>query len=215
VITGGLVPSMSRILDWLAIAVGVGVGLVFLGILFQARAMPMTYLPPKEGNAGPLILVPADPSSAFRVKPTKTSGPAGEVDGEPGANPASDGYATKRFIATTKEPSTAPQSAVRVSAFHAAAVEDNLPLSITPVHFEYAWINEHGYKGTDGLHCCGWNDCMEIDARDAKPTPDGQGYSTPKGIVGNKGVYHSRDGKAWICRYLSGAPKCLFIPGGG
>jgi hypothetical protein len=82
-------------------------------------------------------------------------------------------------------------------------------------HLEYAWINEHGYKGTDGLHCCGWQDCKEIDASEAKPTPDGQGYSTPNGIVGNKGVYHSRDGKAWICRFQNGPPKCLFIPGGG
>lgn len=95
----------------------------------------------------------------------------------------------------------------------AADVPRGGPLVLT--HGDYAWINENGYKGTDDLHCCGWNDCMEIDARDAKPTPDGQGYSTPKGVVGNKGIYHSRDGKAWICRFASGPPKCLFIPGGG
>ncbi len=55
-------------------------------------------------------------------------------------------------------------------------------------HGLHAWINDGGYKGTDGLHCCGWNDCMEIAAADAKPAPDGQGYITPRGIIGNKGV---------------------------
>lgn len=83
------------------------------------------------------------------------------------------------------------------------------------VHGEYAWINDHGYKGTDGLHCCGIQDCMEVPASSVNPTPDGYGYYTPKGIINNKGVYHSRDGKAWICRFQGGPPKCLFVPGGG
>ena len=83
------------------------------------------------------------------------------------------------------------------------------------VHFEYAWINDGGYKGTDGLHCCGWQDCMEVPADSVKPNADGQSYSTPKGDIGNKGIYYSRDGKTWICRFQGGPPKCLFVPGGG
>lgn len=86
---------------------------------------------------------------------------------------------------------------------------------LVQAHGAYAWIADHGYKGTDGLHCCGWNDCMQVPAESVRPTPDGSGYYTQKGIISNKGVYHSRDGKAWICRFQSGPPKCLFVPGGG
>ena len=130
---------MSRFLDWLAMLVCVGLGLVFLSILYHARALPITIVVPGQGNAGPLI----------------------------------------------------------------------------PAHGIYAWINDGGYKGTDGLHCCGWQDCMEVPADSVKPNADGQSYSTPKGDIGNKGIYYSRDGKTWICRFQGGPPKCLFVPGGG
>lgn len=80
-------------------------------------------------------------------------------------------------------------------------------------HDDYAWINDHGYKGTDGLHCCGWRDCTELRPDEVKINPDG-GYSTPKGNIGLHGTYQSRDGKYWMCRFTSGPPKCLFVPGG-
>ena len=44
------------LLDWIAAAVSLAAVFVVLAILFQARALPVTYVVPGAGNAGPLIL---------------------------------------------------------------------------------------------------------------------------------------------------------------
>lgn len=88
---------------------------------------------------------------------------------------------------------------------------------IVLAHYEYAWINDRGYKAANGNHCCGIEDCVEIPLRDVR---EEQGhFMTPYGAVDPKGVYQSRDGKTWVCRRhtVGATPQgaCLFIPGGG
>lgn len=170
----------------------------------SAGALPITHYEPGYGNAGPIVLVPADPSSAVRVKPTKTSGPAGESDGDR-SRPLLMGIASP---ALTSKADLYP-------AF--VAVEDNLPPSVTLVHDH--WINNRGYKSESGTHCCDHRssngDCDEIDPDTIKPTPDGQGYLTPKGRVGNRSTYISEDGKTYLCSPPNGPPRCLFIRSGG
>ena len=83
-------------------------------------------------------------------------------------------------------------------------------------HGEYAWINDGGYKAADGSHCCGMADCVEVKPGDLAEAPGG--LSTPYGIIDGRGVYQSRDGKAWVCRRQRGAgprSSCAFVPGGG
>ena len=81
------------------------------------------------------------------------------------------------------------------------------------------WINNRGYKSESGTHCCDHRssngDCDEIDPDTIKPTPDGQGYLTPKGRVGNRSTYISEDGKTYLCSPPNGPPRCLFIRSGG
>ena len=83
-------------------------------------------------------------------------------------------------------------------------------------HGEYAWINDGGYQAADGSHCCGMADCVEVKPGDLAEAPGG--LSTPWGIIDGRGVYQSRDGKAWVCRRQRGAgprSSCAFVPGGG
>lgn len=79
------------------------------------------------------------------------------------------------------------------------------------------WINNRGYKDENGTHCCDHRanngDCDEVPAESVKPTPDGQGYLTPKGRISNRSTYISEDGKTYLCG--STKPRCLFVPGGG
>lgn len=81
------------------------------------------------------------------------------------------------------------------------------------------WINNHNYKSESGQHCCDHRssngDCDEIDPETVKPTPDGQGYMTPKGRVSGRSTYISEDGKTYLCSPPNGPPRCLFIRSGG
>lgn len=91
-----------------------------------------------------------------------------------------------------------------------------LTMAAAHAHDAYAWINDGNYKAADGTHCCGMNDCVEVKPSELAEAPGGM--STPFGMVDGRGVYQSRDGKAWVCRRHHGAaPKssCAFMPGGG
>lgn len=81
--------------------------------------------------------------------------------------------------------------------------------AVTTAHGVYAWIDDFNYKAVDGSHCCGWNDCRELQRSDVQERRDG--FMTPGGLVDPKAVYQSRDGKVWLCR----TNKCLFLPEGG
>lgn len=83
-------------------------------------------------------------------------------------------------------------------------------------HGLFAWINDGNYKAADGTHCCGMADCVEVKPSDL--IGEGSTYRTPYGEIDAKGVYQSRDGKAWVCRRQQGAgprSSCAFVPGGG
>lgn len=91
------------------------------------------------------------------------------------------------------------------------------PLRPAGAHDAYAWINDGGYKAADGSHCCGAADCREVPAGSIAEAPGG--FATPFGLVDGRGVYPSRDGKAWVCRrHFRGSTSrssCAFVPGGG
>jgi hypothetical protein len=108
----------------------------------------------------------------------------------------------------------------RGCGFAAAAIIVAIAVSwptASVAHGDHAWINEQGYKAANGTHCCGWSDCLELALADVRETP--AGWETPYGAVDKRGVYHSRDGRVWVCRrhHRGATPQgsCLFIPGGG
>ena len=89
------------------------------------------------------------------------------------------------------------------------------------------WIaNGHFTSPIDGSHCCGVNDCVELD--DGIVHPNGVGYDVngmAKVIMGarttsfmiNETVPYreaqvSRDGKYWRCHKPDRSRRCFFAP---
>jgi hypothetical protein len=91
------------------------------------------------------------------------------------------------------------------------------------------WINNRGYKGPDGVHCCGENDCFELPKDAVRMT--GRGYViAPRLALGPENLtklgpesefvpFHeappSEDGKYWRCQKPTGERRCVFAPHGG
>ncbi len=98
-------------------------------------------------------------------------------------------------------------------------------------HGNANWISNGAYLSpVDGSHCCGINDCVEVDADDV--TEEGGGYRL-RGMVtygSGKGAKHqwldeyvpprevqtSKDGRYYRCNYMSGPKqnqrRCFFAP---
>src|SRR5689334_16124266 len=85
----------------------------------------------------------------------------------------------------------------QIDRFGELCVPSTGEIFVDLVHDEYAWINDGNYKAADGTHCCGMGDCVEVKPGDLVEAPGG--LSTPFGGIDARGVYQSRDGKAWVC----------------
>jgi hypothetical protein len=93
------------------------------------------------------------------------------------------------------------------------------------------WISRGSFLSpVDGSHCCGVNDCVEVDPDDVHERAGGYDlrgmvtYGTGKGAkhqwideyVPPREVQASRDGRYYRCNYMSGPKKdqrrCFFAP---
>ncbi len=89
-------------------------------------------------------------------------------------------------------------------------------------HAHDSWINWGGYKGIDGTHCCGENDCEEVPSEAVHVTPGGYALSyrsrftdlgKPLDIaetVPFAQTQASEDGKYWRCRRYDNTRRCFF-----
>ena len=78
-------------------------------------------------------------------------------------------------------------------------------------HGEYDWINKGGYRGANGDHCCGQDDCYKLDASQVEQKSDGIHVPTYGVTVPYKDVQRSEDEHYWICR-TSAKMRCFFAP---
>lgn len=96
-------------------------------------------------------------------------------------------------------------------------------LLVTPAAFAHSsWINWGGYKGIDGTHCCGDNDCEEVPPEAVHVTSGGYALSyrsrfTDLGkpvviveVVPFTQTQASEDGKYWRCRRYDNTRRCFF-----
>jgi len=93
------------------------------------------------------------------------------------------------------------------------AVACAMPLGSSPAlaHGDYDWINKGGYRNSSGEHCCGKDDCFEVEPSRVLQTP--HGYSLPDhnvDVPGEKAI-PSEDGKFWICK-VGTRMRCFFAP---
>jgi len=74
------------------------------------------------------------------------------------------------------------------------------------------WINHGNYTSpTDGVHCCGDNDCRALEPSDVKITP--KGYVLTNGeLVPFTEAQPSEDGEYWRCKRYDGSRRCFFAP---
>ncbi len=74
------------------------------------------------------------------------------------------------------------------------------------------WINHSGYVGIDGTHCCGNNDCFEIDAKLMRSTAAGWLNAETGELVPYSETQASEDQKFWRCKKWDGTRRCFFAP---
>jgi hypothetical protein len=86
-------------------------------------------------------------------------------------------------------------------------------------HGDAAWIqSEPAYKSASGVHCCGRDDCARLPDGAVIEANDGWFISLPDTPAPQfiprtaRGVYRSRTGDYWACRYPGGAIRCFFYP---
>jgi hypothetical protein len=73
------------------------------------------------------------------------------------------------------------------------------------------WISHGKYTSTDGVHCCGDNDCQALGPEDVKITP--RGYALMNGeLVPFSEAQPSEDGEFWRCKRYDGSRRCFFAP---
>jgi len=78
-------------------------------------------------------------------------------------------------------------------------------------HGEYDWINKGGYRGVNGDHCCGKDDCYKLEASEVQQQKDGIHVPAYGVTVPYKEVQRSEDEHYWICR-TSSRMRCFFAP---
>lgn len=78
-------------------------------------------------------------------------------------------------------------------------------------HGDYDWINKGGYRGSNGDHCCGKDDCFKVDAKEVQQQSDGIHVPSHGVTVPYRDVQRSEDENYWICR-TSAKMRCFFAP---
>jgi len=73
------------------------------------------------------------------------------------------------------------------------------------------WIAEGAYRGRDGVHCCGPNDCEVLDSSEVQVRTDGIWLARFKELVPFEQATPSEDGKIWRCHNMSGDRRCFFM----
>lgn len=73
------------------------------------------------------------------------------------------------------------------------------------------WIAEGAYRGKDGVHCCGPNDCELLSSSEVQIRPDGIWLARFKELVPFEQATPSEDGKIWRCHNMSGDRRCFFM----
>ena len=93
------------------------------------------------------------------------------------------------------------------------------------------WISKGHYTSpTDGSHCCGPLDCVQVDPEYVREVQGGYWISGPvtyqggasKGdtiqiineVVPHREVQVSKDGAIWRCKKPDGTRRCFFFPPG-
>lgn len=88
-----------------------------------------------------------------------------------------------------------------------------LAFSALPARAHDFWINHSGYKGPDGTHCCGQNDCKMVLEADVKIGSGGYVLRTFNNeFVPFSEAQQSEDGDFWRCRKSDGSRRCFFAP---
>jgi hypothetical protein len=77
------------------------------------------------------------------------------------------------------------------------------------------WINNGNYVSTEGVHCCGDNDCFELAAGDVRETAGGYLIVKLNEVVPFSEAQISEDGHFWRCRGADGKRRCFFAPPSG
>lgn len=76
------------------------------------------------------------------------------------------------------------------------------------------WIWQNGYKGRDGVSCCGPTDCEWLDPRNVKVTPAGYFLVNFNETVPFSEATPTEDGRFWRCHSSDNQRRCFFAPMG-
>jgi len=87
-----------------------------------------------------------------------------------------------------------------------------LALMSTPAAAHDHWINRGDYKGSDGQHCCGPNDCFRVPGDRIKATPRGYVLLDYNETVPYSQAIPSEDRSFWRCKKWDGSRRCFFAP---
>lgn len=105
-----------------------------------------------------------------------------------------------------------PSVEVLVYFFATLLIAIALIALVPRAHAHDFWINHSGYKGIDGTHCCGNNDCFEIPATLMHSTAAGWLNVETGETVPYAETQASEDQKFWRCRKWDGSRRCFFAP---
>jgi len=81
-------------------------------------------------------------------------------------------------------------------------------------HGDYDWINKGGYRGANGDHCCGKDDCYKLDASQVEQSREGYRVPSYGVTVPYREAIRSEDEHYWICK-TSAKMRCFFAPHSG
>jgi len=77
------------------------------------------------------------------------------------------------------------------------------------------WINHGNYASpTDGIRCCGENDCFLVLEGNVSITAQGYVLTSGEHIPFREALV-SEDGRYWRCQRHDGSRRCFFAPRGG
>ena len=86
--------------------------------------------------------------------------------------------------------------------------------SLAFAHGDAMWIQLGSYRGADGVHCCGKQDCFRVPRESAQAGPNGyvvnwrgRDYTIPyqQALV-------SENDDFWVCEKGDQTPRCFFAP---
>jgi hypothetical protein len=74
------------------------------------------------------------------------------------------------------------------------------------------WIATGDYRGPDGVHCCGPQDCAPLADGDVEVRAGGYFIKSLGEPVPFSEAKPSEDGHYWRCRKYDGTRRCFFSP---